>query len=80
MGHASLLGLLAVVLAATALAGLVALRLRIAPVAGLLIAGACIGPSGLGWIAAPEEIHRVAWSGLPMRGEAPWIVRGFGPG
>jgi len=54
------------VLAATAIASLIALRLRIAPVVGLLVAGALIGPSGLGWIEAPAEIHHVAEIGVVL--------------
>jgi CPA2 family monovalent cation:H+ antiporter-2 len=62
----SLLELLVRVLAAAVAVVLVCLRLRIAPVAGLLAAGAIVGPSGLGWVTDTEGIERIAEIGVVL--------------
>ncbi|MDY7094140.1 MAG: cation:proton antiporter, partial [Acidobacteriota bacterium] len=45
---------------------LVAARLRIPPLVGLLITGMVIGPSGLGWVAQTEEVEAFAEIGVAL--------------
>jgi len=62
----SLLELALRVLAAAAAAVLVCVRLRIPTVAGLLVAGALIGPSGLGFVTEVEAVERFAEIGVVL--------------
>jgi CPA2 family monovalent cation:H+ antiporter-2 len=66
MHEASILDLSVRVLAAAVAVVLVCLRLRVAPVAGLLVAGALIGPSGLGWVTDIAGIQRFAEIGVML--------------
>lgn len=66
MDHPSILELAVRVLAAAAVAVLVCVRLRIPSVAGLLVAGALVGPSGLGWITEVEAVERFAEIGVVL--------------
>ncbi len=63
--HRLLLDLIAI-LAASTLVVVVLHRLRLPAVAGLLIAGALIGPSGLGWISAGSDVERLAEIGVVL--------------
>jgi monovalent cation:H+ antiporter-2, CPA2 family len=55
---------LAVVAAVSVLVSLVVTRLRLPTVAGLLAAGAMVGPSGLGWVRSSEVIHTLSELGV----------------
>ena len=56
-----------VVLFATALAVVLVLsRLRLPSIAGFLVAGALIGPSGLGWVGSVHEIEQIAEIGVVL--------------
>ena len=66
MEHASLLAVAVPVLVVALAVVLVCLRLRVAPVAGLLVAGALIGPSGLGWLPDVAMVHQVADLGVML--------------
>jgi CPA2 family monovalent cation:H+ antiporter-2 len=56
-----------VVLFATALAVVLVLsRLRLPSIAGFLVAGAVIGPSGLGWVGSAHEIEQIAEIGVVL--------------
>lgn len=56
-----------VVLFATALAVVLVLsRLRLPAIAGFLVAGALIGPSGLGWVGSVHEIEQIAEIGVVL--------------
>ncbi len=58
---------LGVVLLGSAVAVLlVAARLRIPPVVALLLTGLLIGPSGLGWIAEPDDVEVFAEIGVVL--------------
>jgi len=54
------------VLGAGAVAALVSLRLRVPAVAGLLVAGAVVGPSGLGWIDGADGVAALAELGVVL--------------
>ena len=54
------------VLAAGALAALASLRLRVPAVAGLLVVGALVGPSGLGWIDEAAGVAALAELGVVL--------------
>lgn len=66
MPHTSVLALAVPVLAVALGVVLLCLRLRIAPVAGLLLAGTLIGPSGLGWLTDVAAVHQVADIGVML--------------
>jgi len=66
MPHPSLLAIAVPVLVVALAVVLVCLRLRVAPVAGLLVAGALIGPSGLGWLRDVDVVHQVADLGVML--------------
>jgi CPA2 family monovalent cation:H+ antiporter-2 len=56
-----------VVLFATALVVVVILsRLRLPAIAGFLVAGALIGPSGLGWVGSVHDIEQIAEIGVVL--------------
>lgn len=66
MHGADLLFDLAVVLAAAIAAVLVLHRLRLPAIAGFLVAGALIGPSGLGFVDRNEDVERQAEIGVVL--------------
>ena len=66
MEHTSILELAVRVLATAAGAVLICVRLRIPSVAGLLVAGAFVGPFGLGWVTEVEAVERVAEIGVVL--------------
>lgn len=66
MEHPSILSVAVPVLAVAVGVVLVCLRLRVAPVAGLLVAGAVIGPSGLALLPEVEAVHEVAELGVML--------------
>ncbi|HSM14497.1 MAG TPA: cation:proton antiporter, partial [Thermoanaerobaculia bacterium] len=66
MEHVSVLGHAVPILVAAVAVVLVCLKLRVPPVAGLLVAGAAIGPSGLGWVTDPAEVRRFAEIGVVL--------------
>ncbi len=66
MEHVSVLSVAVPILAVAVAVVLVCLRLRIAPVAGLLVAGAVIGPSGLGWLTEVGTVRAVAELGVML--------------
>jgi CPA2 family monovalent cation:H+ antiporter-2 len=54
------------VLAIAGAVAFVCLRLRIPPIAGLLVAGALIGPTGLGWVTEAADVERFAEIGVVL--------------
>ena len=66
MHGADLLADLSVVLAAAIVAVLVLHRLRLPAIAGFLVAGALIGPSGLGLIERGEDVEQQAEIGVVL--------------
>ena len=56
MDHPSILALAVPILVAAVGVVLLCLKLRSPPVAGLLVVGAAIGPSGLGWKRSGENM------------------------
>jgi CPA2 family monovalent cation:H+ antiporter-2 len=61
-----LLGDLVVLFAAALVVVVVLHRLRLPTIAGFLVAGAVIGPSGLGWIANVHDIEQLAEIGVVL--------------
>ncbi|MCB1056416.1 MAG: cation:proton antiporter [Acidobacteria bacterium] len=55
-----------ILLAGAVLVSLLAVRLRIPPLVGLLLAGMVIGPSGLGWVAEIEAVEAFAEIGVAL--------------
>ena len=66
MAHLNLLGDLVVLFAAALVVVLVLRRLRLPTIAGFLVAGALIGPSGFGWIGDVDEIESLAEIGVVL--------------
>ncbi len=66
MAHVPLLDQLALLFAVAVLVSIVAARLRLPSTAGLLVAGALAGPSGLGLASRVEEIHLLAEVGVVL--------------
>lgn len=66
MVHVPLLDQLALLFAVAVLVSIVAARLKLPSTAGLLVAGALAGPSGLGLASRVEEIHLLAEVGVVL--------------
>ncbi|HLF56024.1 MAG TPA: cation:proton antiporter, partial [Thermoanaerobaculia bacterium] len=66
MEHPSVLELAVRIVVAAAAIVLVCVRLRVPAVAGLLVAGALVGPSGLGWVTEVAEVERFAAIGVVL--------------
>jgi CPA2 family monovalent cation:H+ antiporter-2 len=66
VAHLNLLGDLVVLFAAALVVVLVLRRLRLPTIAGFLVAGALIGPSGFGWIGDVDEIESLAEIGVVL--------------
>ena len=66
MSHAESLTAIALALGAALLFGLFMSRLRLPVMAGFILAGVALGPSGLGLIATTEEIQELADMGVLM--------------
>jgi CPA2 family monovalent cation:H+ antiporter-2 len=66
MGEIHILGDLVVLFGAALIVVLVLNRLRLPSIAGFLVAGALIGPGGLGWIGSVHEIEQIAEVGVVL--------------
>lgn len=66
MGHLPLIDELAIVAGIAVAVTVVLARLRIPAVAGLLLAGALVGPNGLGWVPNAEDIEVLAEVGVVL--------------
>lgn len=66
MAQLYVLGDLVVLFGAALVVVLVLNRLRLPTIAGFLVAGALIGPSGVGWIADAHEIEQLAEVGVVL--------------
>ncbi|HEX9186633.1 MAG TPA: cation:proton antiporter, partial [Vicinamibacteria bacterium] len=66
MAQLHVLGDLVVLFGAALLVVLVLNRLRLPTIAGFLVAGALIGPSGFGWIGDAHEIEQLAEVGVVL--------------
>jgi monovalent cation:H+ antiporter-2, CPA2 family len=66
MHDSTMLRELVVIFGAALVVVLVLSRLRLPTIAGFLVAGAAIGPSGLAWVGDPREIERLAELGVVL--------------
>ena len=66
MTHLHILGDLVVIFGAALVVVLLLSRLRLPTIAGFIVAGALLGPSGLGWIGDAAEIEQLAEIGVVL--------------